>query len=71
MPEICRESRKQALYIGILSVPFGQPMNGESVPEIVNSRLVCRFLIPKNTSKLTQANEALIDYLEVDGFAAL
>jgi len=41
------------------------------LPQVVNSWLVCRFLISNNTGKLTQANEARIDYLEVDRFAVL
>ena len=71
MPEICRESGKQPLYIGILSIPFGQPMNGEGVPQVVNSWLVCRYLVTNHTGKLTQANETRIDHPEVNGFAVL
>ena len=46
MPEICRESGKQPLYIGILSIPFGQPMNGEGVPLMPISALSSACRVP-------------------------
>ena len=40
--KICRQLRQETLHIGAVTVPADEPVNGEAVPEVVQTRLMSR-----------------------------
>jgi len=71
MAEIRGQRRKEALYVGILPVPLGHPMNRERMPQVMDARLKGRLIVAFNPREPSQANEALIQHSESDGIRAL
>ena len=55
MAEIGGQGRKQALYVRILSVPFGQPVNRKCVSQIMKPRLEVRIVMAFDARDSSQA----------------
>lgn len=63
MAEISGQSREQTLHILILPVLCRHSMNRERMSQIVNTRLVGRFIVTCDARDPSQVREAFVDHL--------
>jgi hypothetical protein len=67
--QIDRQLVQESLHVGTLLIPGGETMNGESMPQVVNSRLLACSTGTTDTCTIARGPEVLFEHPYVDGAA--